>query len=1816
MIALSGYQFGELIHESSSSIVYRARRRADNQPVILKILQEAYPSPEKIAAFKNEYQIMTSLDLRGVIKAYALEKSQQRWVMVLEDFGGLSLARLGVAGELSPPNFLVLAIRLASIIGQIHQHQVIHKDINPANILVAPFDPLTDDLSGKVQWPVKIIDFGISTRLSRENPTFQEFNVLRGTLAYISPEQTGRMNRALDYRTDFYSLGVTFYELLTGQLPFQSDDPLELVHSHIARRPLAPHELNVDVPPILSDIVLKLLAKNAEDRYQSAHSLRSDLEECLRQQQGLGRIEPFPIAQRDTSDRLQIPQKLYGRQEQLEILLSCFEQVSRGATALVLISGYIGMGKSSLAQELYKSVTYRRGYFISGKFDQFQSDIPYASLIQAFRNLGQQLLMGSEAQIALWREKLLAAFGPNGRIITDVIPEIATIIGPQPKAPALDGIEAQNRFKFLIQKFITVFTHSEQPLVIFLDNLQWADETSLQLIELLMSSPENGYLLLIGTYRDDESQPQSLFSMVERIRAKRILVENIPLPPLNLAQVTQLTTDTFQCSPEQARPLAGLVLEKTGGAPLFIEEFLKSLHTKELINFDHWQGIWQWDLEQIRTQEITDNVVRLMADKAQKLPPETQEVLKLAACIGHQFDLETLALVAQKPAQDVTADLWAAVSEGLVLLLRRTYQFTELDDEGEVIAEYKFAHDQVHQAIYSIIPKHVKQTAHWRIGQLLLRHTLPRQRAERVFDLVNQLNLGRAICIEQSEWDELAELNLLAGQKAKAATAYQSALNYLKVGLELINQTQSSLIQATGATSSWERQYDMTLALYQEALEAAYLCSDFEQMEEYAAAILEQAQSLLHKLKVYEVKMLAYIAQNKLAEVAQTALPILTLLAVRFPREPGQADVDLALQEIETALAGRPAEALLELPTMTDPHRLAAMRILSIFSSTTYFNEPNLLPLIVFKQVTLSIKHGNAPESALAYANYALILCGYIGDIETGYQFGQLALKLAAKLNIQKLAAKTLFTVNAFVYHWKEPLHDCLESLLEAYRQAIETGDLEYAARSTFVYNVYAYFGGKTLNDLLLEMNSHTEMINQLKQSHVTQVTELYEQAIQSLTGQFDDVDYLSKEVVEPEKVGSIQVAEQDKSLIFHLYLNKSILSYLWQDYAAAIEYATIAKTHATSVAAMFVIPICTFYDGLAHLALLREKQHEEATSPQDRTDQSDMLKHVVDCRRKLKRWADAAPMNHRHRYCLVEAEYARILGQDGAAREYYDEAIALAQDNQFINEAALASESAADFYLSKERPEIAQVYLQKANYGYRQWGALRKADDLEARYPQLVSAGRPNRVDPKTTSPTTSGTYTASRAIGALDLTSVIKASQIISGEIMLDALLSKMMTIVIENAGAQKGYLILEKNRVWSIEASGAASQDDIVVLQAIPLSIAAEGRRPILPGSVVNYVIRSYQTIVLNDAANERQFVHDPYIVNSQPKSIMCTPLLTQGKLIGVLYLENNLTTEAFTPDRLEVLNLLSAQAAISIENARFYAHQIELTKAYSRFVPREILHFLNKQSIIDVQLGDQIQQDMTVLFSDIRSFTHLSEQMTPQENFNFINAYLRRVSPIIRKYNGFIDKYMGDAIMALFPSQPNDAMQAAIAMQETVVQYNIERENSGYPPISIGIGLHTGRVMLGTIGEEERMEGTVISDAVNLAARLEGLSKIYGAPIIISGDMMFNLDNPANYKFRFLDKVKVKGKEEAVSIFEILDGQPEKVAALKLQTQDNFERGLLHYHSQEFAEAGQRFQAALAINPNDMAIQLYLRRVEHFITYGVPVDWAGIEALTEK
>jgi predicted ATPase len=907
---IAGYQVKEKIYESRSSLVYRAYQEAENRPVILKMLKQAYPSPRTIAAFRREYELTRSLQLDGLIRAYSLTTDQHRPVMVLEDFGGESLAQLLRTRRFSLDDVLPLAIQIADIIGQVHQHHVTHKDVNPSNLVL---NPETGQL--------KLIDFGIATRLTRENPPLHHPAGLEGTLAYMSPEQTGRMNRAVDYRTDFYSLGVSLYEVLTGQLPFATTDALALVHAHIAQQPIPPYELLPDIPQPLSTIVLKLMAKNAEDRYQSAEGLIADLEECLRQWQTTRKIHSFPLGQEDMLDWFHIPQKLYGRERDIDTLLAAFAHVSQGAGEMLLVSGQAGIGKTALVQEVYKVMARQQGYFIAGKFDQFQRDVPYASLTQAFRSLVRQLLTESDDQIAAWRNALITALGPNLQVVTDVVPELELIVGPQPAVPPRPPAEAHNRFNLAFQNFVRVFTGPGRPLVLFLDDLQWADTASLHHLQLLMTTPENHFFFVICAYRDNEvtgAHPVQL--TLDEIRKGGGNVSHIILGPLGLPDVQQLIADTLTCTPDRAKPLAELVLAKTAGNPFFINEFLKSLYTAGLLTFDAQGREWRWDVAYIRAQNITDNVVALMADKVQKLGAEIQEVLKLAACLGNQFTLHALATVYEKSSPQTAGDLWPALAEGLVVPLGDAYKLVDLNVQGlsdEVTVEYKFAHDRIQQAAYSLIPQADTQAVHWRVGQLLLHSTPRGEQESKIFDIVNHLNLGRESIRHHSEQSELATLNLTAGKKAKAAAAYQPAFKYLQVGVELLPE------------DAWERQYDLALALHVEAAGAAYLSGDFQQMERLTAVVLRRAKALVDKVKAYEVMLHAYAAQNNLVEGLTVGRQVLALLGEQLPHEPGQADISHGLEETRQTLAGKRIDELIHLPVMTDPYAIAKMRIFS-----------------------------------------------------------------------------------------------------------------------------------------------------------------------------------------------------------------------------------------------------------------------------------------------------------------------------------------------------------------------------------------------------------------------------------------------------------------------------------------------------------------------------------------------------------------------------------------------------------------------------------------------------------------------------------------------------------------------------------------------------------------------------------------------------------------------------------------------------------------------------------------------------------------------
>ncbi|MDM9582278.1 AAA family ATPase [Nostoc sp. GT001] len=1551
MLEIPEYKIWAKIHESANSRVYRGIRERDRLPLIFKILKKDYPTPEEITRYKLEYEITRSLSLEGVIQAYDLQQYQSTFAIVLEDFGGESLTKIIATKRFSLIEFLKLAVRIAEILSEIHSANIIHKDINPSNIV----------LNLETQ-QLKFIDFGISTARSRETLTLKNPTVLEGTLAYISPEQTGRMNRSLDYRTDFYSLGATFYQLLTHRLPFESSDALELIHHHLALEPIPPHVIDPEIPAIVSEIILKLLAKTAEDRYQSAWGIKTDLEQCLIQLENTGRIEPFLLAQQDISDKFYIPEKLYGREREIETLLAAIARVAGNRDGsqveLMLIAGYSGIGKSVLVQEIYKPITQQRGYFISGKFDQYQRNIPYFAIAQAFESLIKQLLTEEDVQLCQWRDNLLAALGSNSRVITKVIPTLELIVGNQPDVPVLPPTESQNRFNQVFQNFIRVFTQSEHPLVIFLDDLQWADNASLKLIQLLATSTEKQSLLLMGAYRDNEvNTAHPLIQMVEEIRQAGAVVNQLSLAALSLPDINQLIADTLHCQPENSLPLASLVQQKTGGNPFFINEFLKSLYTEGLVEFDRQTKKWQWSIELIQNRGITDNIVELMAGKIQKLNEKTQQVLQLSACIGNQFNLETLAFAAQLSQREAAQALGVAIAQGLILPMSNAHKSVVLDVPlpSNPVIEYKFAHDRIQQAAYSLIPESERRNVHLQIGKRLLQEASAQQREQNIFDITNQLNLGQELIKIQAERHELAQLNLMSGEKAKASTAYNSALKYFQIGLDLL------------ADTCWQTQYELALALYSLAAETAYLNGELELMEQLVSCVLENTKSLAAKIKVYEVKIQAYAGQMQFLSALAIGLQALEELGVHLPAAPTPEEIQQAFSNTARTLQGKPVEDLFDLPTMTDAVAPLSIRLLANLMAPAYQAAPALFPLIILEMVNLSIKYGNHDLSAFAYAAYSNILGSVLLEIEIAYQFVQLALKLLEKSSNLPIRGKTLFMANTSVRFRTIHLKETIKPLQEAYQICIETGDLEFAAYSILHHCDHCFFTAMPLPELKQKLESYIQVLTQLKESTNANALKVYQQTVLNLMTTSATPEVLIGEAYdESQQLPLLQQANHHKGL-FYLYFNKLFLCYYFENFPQAVDNANQAENYPDGGRSNAVFPIFYFYDSLARLMLYPQVNQEE---------QAMILQRVTDSQQKMQLWAHHAPMNYLHKWYLVEAERHRVLGEV-AAMDAYDRAITLARENEYLQEEALANELAAKFHLANNRMTIAKAYLQEAKYGYLRWGATAKVEDLERRYPQLLELR-----SQRTSTRQLDTTQSTSSKLETLDLETVLKASQAIASEILLDKLLAKLMTILIENAGAQTGYLILPTQDEWRVEAMGSIGNETVAVLQSIPLESISADSTPYLPTALINYVVRTQESVILDNAAQFGNFQSEPWIVHHQSKSILCATLLNQGKLTGIVLLENNLTTSAFTPERIEIFSLLSTQAAISIDNARLLKQEAEL----------------NESLRAEIAERRRAEKDRDRLITILEASTDHIGMATPQGNVFWNNSQARKLAGI--------------------------------------------------------------------------------------------------------------------------------------------------------------------------------------------------------------------------
>lgn len=1583
MSKITGYQILTQIYESANSLVYRGRREQDNKPVILKVLKEDYPTPAELTRYKQEYEITRSLNLDGVVKAYDLQRYENTLVMILEDFGGDSLKILIEKHQFELEEFLTVAIKIAESLSALHAANIIHKDINPSNLVL-------NSETGQL----KIIDFGISTVLSRENPTIRNPNVLEGTLAYMSPEQTGRMNRAMDYRTDFYSLGVTFYELLTHQLPFETNDAMELVHCHIAKQPVPPYLLRGGegergrdgeyCPQAVSDIVMKLMAKTAEERYQSAWGLKADLEFCLKQLQTTGETSPFPLGEQDISDKFQIPQKLYGRENEIETVLTAFEEISQGSSVLQLVAGYSGIGKSALVQELYKPITRQRGYFISGKFDQFRRNIPYSAIVTAFQELVRQLLTESEVQLNSWKEKLLAAFGSNGQLIIDVIPEVELIVGKQPPVQELGPMESQNRFNLVFEKFIRVFCQPEHPLVIFLDDLQWVDSATLNLIELMMTDENTQYLFLIGAYRDNEVSPtHPLMMALDGLRHKGSIIHQITLAPLELEHVIQLIAETLSSEARTVKPLAELVMRKTNGNPFFVNQFLKTLYQENLLTFSvsqaGSQGRWQWDIAHIEAMDITDNVVELMIRKLKKFPANTQQVLRLAACVGNRFALTTLAIVHETSAAETFQDLMGAIQEGLVIPLSELETTDkEILTSQLLILNFKFLHDRVQQAAYALIDDDQKKAVHLRIGRLLLENLNPQERSERVFEVVDHLNIGRDLITEENEQIELAQLNLEAGQKAKDATAYVAAQRYLTCGIKGL------------AANGWKDSYDLTFTLHKELAEVEYLNGNFEESEALINLTIEHAKSVLEKAEMYRLLIVQYTLRAKCLEAIQTGRKALSLIGIHLPEENLQDAVLAELEEAKQNIGDRSIASLIERAEVTDPEKKVAIKLLANLAAPTFVADQELFPVVNLKSSNLSLKYGPSSESPIGYANHGLVLVSR-GDYQAGYEFAMMAQNITVKTNNLSQRCKIALIVSTEIGIWVNHLRWADGILDSGFQAGLESGELQWAGYILMYKLLNGFFQGKNLETLLADIPKFLQFNRKTENNWSIDISLGAQAAILNLSGLTSGkFDFTSDAIRSEEDYFKVCQSHQSALAICTYQILKSQTLYLYGEYAEAFHYSSEAEKLLVYAVGHNQLVEQNFYNSLCLTAL-----YPSATQ----SEQNRYWEKLESNQTQLKIWAENCPENNLHKYWLVAAEMARISGKDMDAIALYDRAIESAKQQDFTQNEALGNELAAKFWLAKGKEEFAQLYLTKAHYGYQLWGAKRKVEELDKNYPQLLA----RKSTPTNTGvPATKTTTTGSGSGEALDLATVMKASQAISGEIVLEKLLAKLMKITIENAGAQKGFLILHSQTElgheeghWAIEAEGAVDSDEVCVMRSLPAdAVNPTTQLPFMSPSIINYVAHTQKDVVLNDATREGQFTRDPYIVVTQPKSILCTPLLNQGKSIGIVYLENNLTTGAFTRDRVETLRILSAQAAISIENSRLYK-QLE---GYSRTLEIKVDERTQ-------ELKDKNQE----LQATLKKLKATQDQIIAQEKLASLGALTAGIAHEIKNPLNFVNNF---------------------------------------------------------------------------------------------------------------------------------------------------------------------------------------------------------------
>ncbi len=1547
MVAIPGYTLYELIYQNDKKSIYRGVRTADNQRVIVKALTAANSTTTDTAKLMHEFEVTKHLQIAGIVKPLRQEQIGGTIALVMEDSGGISLKTYLQKKQPELPVFLSVAMQLCETLMELHRHGIIHKDLKPDNIII-------NEQNGKV-W---IIDFSHSIRLLGESQKSSPVNFFEGSLPYMSPEQTGRMNRAIDFRSDLYSLGVIFYEMLTAQLPLQAETTMDWIHAHIAKKPIPPHHRMPELPRIISEIIMKLLSKTAEERYQSAYGLLHDLAACKQQWEENGAIEGFPLGQMDELSMFQIPSTLYGRENELQQLRDGYKRITAGATELTLVSGYAGIGKTELVLEAYRPAEWETAYLISGKFDQLQQEIPFAPLIQAFQDLIRQILTESAERIAKWKKKLLRALGRSGAVVTEVIPEVKLIIGEPPPVEELPPAEAQNRFQLVFRKFVQVFSSRNHPLILFLDDLHWADQASLLFLNLLVTDPGSRYLLLAGAYRENEvDKEHPLLQTISNLEEKETSIVHIKLNPLSLDHTLKLIAEALRCDRERARPLAEAVFRKTAGNPFYLRQLLQAMHKDGLLYFHTGSAGWKWNLAEIEKKHSFADVIALMSEKIERLPDETRNVITLAGCIGNRFDLETLSLAAGQPLRQTARQLLPAITEGLLIPQDDAYSYL-FENEAEMLftadaefnVQFVFLHDQVQQAAYSLVSSDEKKRIHLTIGRAMLESADPEYLDEKLYQIVHHLKLGKDLITTDEERRKLAELNLKAGMKAAASTAYFSALHHFRFGGEQLSE------------DDWKNHYELSFQLHLRRSECEYLCAHYENAEQQFVHLMERARDKVDRAEVYRIWIQLYINLGKYAEAIQLGLQGLEELGMSISFEPGHAA--MAVESLYTRWQlHKQIDGLDRMPQVSDPARKAMMEMIMAIVAPAFLVNKEMFVILVCRYIRLALKYGKTESTPMACVCFGLILVLGMGRYQEGKRMGEISLKLVEAVP-DSFKCRTFIAAGGMLLQWvRHPKHSH-PYLSKALKLGLESGNFLYASYAMGMH-VNAYYTWGSLDGLSELIDKYRIILKQLNGSLVIENFSMYLQLVRNLQGktnhrftltdgQFDEEQFLR------------DILNQKTQVPYQYYTYKTQSAYLFGNYQEAISYADQAQAYLKYSTHLLHVPEMLFYQSLAIAAGI------DTLSQKERKKYWQVLRKNI---RQMKKWADDCPENFLHKYFLMEAERARIEGRNQASMDLYEQAIQAAKEQQYGRNEAIACELAAAFYLGRNKERFARSYFMQSLNAFQQWGATEKVKQLREKYPDLcrerVVESQQGDLQLQDEQGLFFGTVTTQTGSSLqMDLETFLQAMQEFSNEMDLRQLLLTFLETAMKSAGAEKGYVLLEKDGELYIEAGGEANEQMIVIKKAVLVDDYEN-----IPAAIIHYVARTRESVVLSDASRSRLFEKDAYMKKATPRSILCIPILYSGILVGVLYLENNLTKDAFHADRQQFLEMLASQMA-SAKLLRFSAARVrgkKETVSVPLYEPLSDREMEILQLIADGLSNQEIAEQLFLSLGTVKSYS---------------------------------------------------------------------------------------------------------------------------------------------------------------------------------------------------------------------------------------------------